>query len=256
VRISGRPRTVLAVVLAVGGCVSSGGSPPEGADQLLIPDGDGRIDGIMSGTTGIEGAWFAYSDSTDAQGIPGGVCQANGHLLAQCSTVITPDPAAQRFPPTVVDGFIDLGMCVVGVDAQVISDSNGQPDFSHIWGLGIGMRLAAGQAYYDAPAHGVAGFAFDIDSEPPPGGGIRVQLPTSSTLTAAAWWLAATGDRSPVHAGHNEFHWDQVGGPTFSSSPPAFDPTHLLGILFQAVADTDGPKTLSFCIRNLTALGS
>ena len=133
-------------------------------------------------------------------------------------------------------------------------DASGNLDYSHIWGLRISLSLNAGQAYYDAPRMGVTGIAFDIDSEPPPRGGIRVNAPTEATVTASASWNGASEDTSPVHAGHNEFRWASVGGPRYLTSPPVFDPTRLLRIGFQALSDPDGPETVSFCISNLTAL--
>jgi hypothetical protein len=242
------------VVGAVGivGCGSSGEMPPEGADQPLTPDPSGRIYRTTTGTTGIDGAWYVYSDSTNPEGVAPGDCQTNGHATAQCSKIITPDPATKMFPPTVVNSFV-LGNCVVGVAARIVSDANGNPDSSHIWGFGIGASFNGGQVYYDAPAHEVTGIAFDIDNEPPPRGGIRVQMPTEATALSPAWWRG-TEQSSPVHAGHNEFRWASVGGPVYLTSPPPFDPTRIYGIQFMAVSDTDGPETVSFCISNLTAL--
>jgi hypothetical protein len=244
---------VVAGAIAIVGCGSPGEMPPEAADQPLIPDETGRIDRTKTGTTGIEGRWHVFSDGTNPEGVPSGTCQNNGHDSAQCSIVISPDPTAMIFPPTVVNGFV-LGMCVVGVAARVISDASGNPDYSHIWGLGIAVDFNGVQAYYDAPAHGVTGIAFDIDSEPPPRGGIRVEVPTQATALQPAWWGGATDDTSPVHAGHNELRWASVGGPVYSTGLPAFDPTRILAILFHAVSDPDGPETVSFCINNLAAL--
>jgi hypothetical protein len=252
-----RSGTALAVIVvgavAIVGCGSSDAMPPEAADQPLPPDETGRVDRTATGTTGIEGGWFVFSDSTNPEGVPPGDCQRGGHDIAQCSAVIMPDPATREFPPTVVNDFV-LGNCVVGVAARIIADANGSPDSSHIWGFGIGLSFNGGQPYYDAPAHQVTGVAFDIDSEPPPRGGIRVTVPTEATAILPAWWGGATEWTSPVHAGHNEFRWGSVGGPRYSTSPPPFDPTRILGISFQVVADTDGPETASFCISNLAAL--
>ena len=73
-------------------------------------------------------------------------------------------------------------MCTTGVSAQIMNGSDGQPAYSSIWGNIIGFALAstgpldAGSdalGVYDAPAHGITGFAFDIDAVLP-GGHIRV----------------------------------------------------------------------------------
>jgi hypothetical protein len=233
---------VVAGAAAIFGCGSPGETPSAEADQPLIPDGNGFVDRSTTGTTEIQGGWYAFSDAED--------CQLNGHDTDECSLVTTPDLAAQNFPPTVV-ADIDLGMCVVGVAAQIIAGPDGEPDYSNIWGFTIAIDFATGQPY-DAPAHDVTGVGFDIDSEPPPRAGIRVLLPTAAAPDAA-WWRGGAM-KSPVHAGHNEFRWASVGGPTYLQSPPPFDPTQLLGIGFQAVSDEEGAKTFSFCISNLSVL--
>jgi hypothetical protein len=239
-------------VLTGSGCESSaaggGGEARDGGqsqNQILMPDENGWIDGTTTGTTMIQGSWWSVSDREGCLGV--------GHAASECSLLITPDETAQNFPPTVVQG-IDLGMCVVGITARVINDPSGALDFSNIWGFGIAINLNLDEAY-DAQTNGVVGFAFDIDAEPPPRGGIRVALPTESAPGGeAAWWGGASADTSPVHAGHNEFRWAVVAGPNYRPSPPPFDPTQILSIGFQVPADQGGAKTSSFCIRNLTAL--
>ena len=62
--------------------------------------------------------------------------------------------------------------------------------------------------------HGVTGFAFDIDSEPASGAGLLVTTVgpgESSAESAPIYWGGAHLDASPVHAGHNEFRWSEVG---------------------------------------------
>src|SRR5206468_7940286 len=102
-------------------------------------------------------------------------------------------------------------MCASGVTAQVLPDATGNPAYSSIWGSIVGFDVAntagtgadagadAGNTRmaYDAPAHGITGFAFDIDN-PPPGGHLRVTFQPVGTENAAAYWGGATMDASPI----------------------------------------------------------
>jgi hypothetical protein len=236
----------LAAVGCGGGCRPSGEAPPEpspgkvAAGQALVPDDQGRVERSTTGTTGIQGRWTASTDAED--------CQTKGkHAAAECSKLITPDPRSPRFAPTG-----DLGMCMVGVAAKVILRSDGRIDYAHIWGAPISLSLQDG-ASYDAPAHGVTGFAFHVDAEPPPRT-LRVVLATATAPADSPFWGGVSSEMSPVHAGHNEFRWADVGGPIWADNPPRFDPTRLISISFVVPADPNGAKAFSFCIDQLTAL--
>jgi len=233
--------------------------------QALTPDSRGWIDRSTTGETRMQGAWVSFADGFKVAGglLGPGDCQKSGHADAECSIVLSTDPASPMYPPTA-----DLGMCLFGVAAKVVPGANGQPDYNGIWGFGFGidfdypdwpeprtlMNRPTTTRRYDALAHGVTGIAFDIDSEPAPRGGIRVHVTTMSAPNQSAWWGGATAESSPIHAGHNEFHWADVGGPTYLPNPPAFDPTQLLGLNFSANSDVKGPVAIAFCINNLTAL--
>jgi hypothetical protein len=217
--------------------------PPlqEAAGQVLAPDGNGRVERSTTGTTGIQGRWFAAADTDD--------CHRRGkHAVRECSLFITPDPQAPAFGPTA-----DLGMCTVGVVAKAVAGSDGTADYANIYGARIGLTLNDG-APFDASAHGVTGFAFHIDSELPINAGIQVQMATVGANLDPAWWGGAVAERSPVHAGHNEFRWVDVGGPLSARPQPRFDAAKLLSIAFDVPTDPAGAKTFSFCISRLTAL--
>jgi hypothetical protein len=140
----------------------------------------------------------------------------------------------------------------MGVAAKLIAGSDGRMDTSNIVGATIGFSLHDGEAY-DALAHGVTGFGFHIDSEPPPNAGILVQLVNTATRDSPHWGGSA-GAVSPVHAGHNEFRWADVGGPFYLESPPRLDPTRLVSISFLVRPDPAAAKSFAFCINHLTAL--
>jgi len=209
-------------------------------EQVLVADENGRVRDTATGTTGIRGRWFAATDADE--------CQKKGkHALKECSRFVTPDPTAPSFRPT-----RDLGFCAVGVSARPIPRPDGTPDWENIWGARIGLTLNDGEPY-DARAHGVTGFAFHIDSEPPPNRGMRVQLAMGPGNDPPVWG-GATTETSPVHMGRNELRWAEVGGPPYLENPPTLDPRHLVSIQFTIPTHPAGARTFSFCIRQLAAL--
>jgi hypothetical protein len=222
-------------------------------DQLLVPDeATGWVDKSTTGKTKIQGLWVAVADGVDNNGPS---CQAGGHPAADCSVFDEPDPGATTYLPTK-----DLGMCTSGIVAKVSSGANGQPDYDHIWGAEILFLLnvptAGGEPQlYDTGRGGVTGFAFDIDSEPPPGAKIAVELTKNATNQGAPpSWGSKGAKWSPVHAGHNEFRWSEVGGPWYLTDPPKFDASLLRQIGFHVLANQTQATSYSFCINNLTAL--
>jgi hypothetical protein len=238
---------------------ASGESPQPRPGQILVPDPmTGFVARHTTGTTNIQGNWIAESDGVTPDGMRGGICPTAGY--ADCSAFIEPDPAGHplTYLPTE-----DLGMCTSGRVAQVPLKADGvTPDWSSVWGAMIAFTLnladpgGSGYDKYDADRYGVTGFAFDIDSEPAPDGGIRVNITTPETVSAAAFWGGrnATANFSPVHAGHNEFRWADVGGPPWVTDPPRLDTTRLSQIIFQVPASDTHAVSYSFCINNLTAL--
>jgi len=230
-------------------------SGPHGV--FLVPDAAGMFDG--SNAAGVVGAWWSTGDLYDGDNSPGsGTCPMAGFPRESCSVLQTPTPGAPFRPDS-----RGRGMCTAGVAAEIVNGTDGQPAYSSIWGNIIGFSLAYdasldagidGLGVYDAPAHGITGFAFDIDAVPP-GGHIRVTFPTRDTLKNAAYWQGAMSDLSPVTIpGHYEMHWPEIGGPMYLSGAPAFDPTTLEEISFHVVSNLDGPIPYSFCINNVTLL--
>jgi hypothetical protein len=210
-----------------------------GRGQLLVPDAMGRIDAAASGKTGIRGRWTASTDATD--------CQRAGHAVQDCSRLLTPSSQADEFAPSDM-----LAMCVVAVVAKVVLGVDGALDWSNMYGLSVALTLNDG-APYDAPAHGVTGFAFHIDSEPPPGAGMRVALHSAASKDAP-YWGGAFSESSPLHMGRNEFRFRDVGGPMYVINPVPVDPTRLLSVAFVVPGDASSAKSIAFCIRDFTAL--
>jgi hypothetical protein len=161
---------------------------------LLVPDGDGHFDG--SNAAGVIGSWWSTGDDYGMDNLPGhGLCPADGFPDTACSVLTTPTPGTYFRPDA-----SGRGMCTSGVSAQVIPDGTSNLAFSSIWGDIIGFNpanpgtLADGATLigpYDAPAHGITGFAFDIDAVPP-GGHLRVTFqprstPRSSRASRSRW---------------------------------------------------------------------
>ena len=223
----------------------------------LVADQNGHYDG--SNAAGVVGYWWSTGDDYGLDGtLGGGDCRKNGFPASACSVLNTPTPGT-FFQPDATGR-----MCTSGVTAQVVNGSDGLPAWSSIWGNIIGFDVnnpggisdgTSMRGVYDAPAHGVTGFAFDIDSVPM-GGHIRVGFQTQGTENNAAYYGGANMDVSPVLApGHYEIRWPSVGGPLYlGPMAPPFDPTKLDGIFFHVVANNFSPVPFSFCVSNPTLL--
>ena len=231
----------------------------------ITPDATGTFDGTNA--AGVLGAWWATGDDYDFTGTPGkGNCPMAGFTDAQCSSIATPTPGKPFTPnPT------GTGMCTSGITAQVLAGDGGTPAYSSIWGdiIGFDLNDPAGfyndagvlgadagltsKGQYDAPAHRVTGIAFDIDT-PPTFGNLRVEFQTMGTENNAAYWGGTISNFSPVVPGHNELHWSDVGGPSYLTNPPPFDPTKLEDVDFHVIANTNAPVPFSFCVSNIVML--
>jgi hypothetical protein len=215
----------------------------------IIPDGNGYIDG--SNAAGVFGAWWATGDDYDDSGGPAGTgtCPMAGFPDAECSRISAPTPGMLFAPASG-----GRGMCTRGIAAQVINDDGGTLAYSVIWGNVIGFDLdhpwvdagATTRGQYDAPAHGVTGVAFDIDV--PPSENLRVELQTLGTESNAAYWDGT------VFSGHNEIRWSDVGGPSYLTNPPPFDPTKLESVDFHVVANPSSSVPYAFCVYNVVML--
>jgi hypothetical protein len=256
-------------VATAAGCASSpgtngkpsttgnGGSTGNVSGVTLLPSATGWIDKMdADNTIGVQGAWYPYGDAYgDAKCMTVG-----GHTAAECSMITTPDPTATSFPPS---DMTTGKMCTSGTVAKVINGpgTTAMPDYSNIWGAGIGLDLnASGGANsvkmpYNATAAGITGIAFDLDMVPLPG--LRVEFPMPSTDGSTAgsdfWGATSSYPPSPVQVGTNVITWDKVLSPMPSAST-MFDPTMIESIQFHVPTSTSSTGSYSFCISKLTFL--
>ena len=232
------------------------GAPSTGV--VLVPDADGHFDG--SNAAGVVGHWWSTGDDFgEGDGIAGnGTCPMAGFPPSACSAIVTPPPSGPFRPDAA-----GKGMCTSGIAAQIIAGGDGMPAYSSIWGNMVGFDLAnpgsgplqTDAAPYDAVAHGITGFAFDLDAVPL-GGHLQVGFATVGTEKNAAYWRGATDDLSPIAApGHYEMRWAEIGGPKYlGPNAPPFDPTTLKWVLFHVVSNISAAVPYSFCISNATLL--
>jgi hypothetical protein len=249
--------STLAVAAAASmGCSSSPANPDGssgGAGDPLVPSADGFFDGTNK--AGIMGAWYSYGDWYNPTAGMGDCAVKGNYTAAQCSSITTPVPG---------DPFTNTGgsMCTTGTVAKVIDMM-----YSAIWGAGIGFDLnnagtddggTGGKLPWDATAHNVTGFSFHIDM-PPTGGQMRVEFPTSAAIGTtdinAAYWGGATANLSPfTKAGDYSFHFTDIGGPMYLTSPMPFDKTKILSMQFHVVSNTSSTIPFQYCISNLRSL--
>jgi hypothetical protein len=260
--------TLIGSMAAIGaGCSSSGGGKTDGGGNTsantILPSATGFVDGTNK--FAILGAWYAYGDNWADNGTAGnGKCESVGmNPSTACSSLVTPMPG-HPFPPK--DQPVVTGqMCAMGVAAAIINDSVASPDYTNIFGVGIGLDFnnagtgdagtGLGKQPYNATAAGITGFKFDIDT--PPLAAMRVEFPTVATTAMNninPYWNGAANNVSPVKAGTNTIPFAAVTGPMYATNPPAFDPTTVLSIQFHVVPSTAATTPFSFCVSNLTAI--
>jgi hypothetical protein len=232
------------------GTAGSGGAPAGGV--VIMPDASGWVDAMAEGNTfGVQGAWYPYGDAYGEA-----KCMTVGmHTEAECSKIDTPNPD--------VMGFENVGgkMCTSGTVAKVINGPGTvmMPDYSNIWGAGIGLDLNATggdnsvKSVFNFTEKGITGISFEIDT--PPLVGLRVEFPMPATEGHADgsnyWGAGMTFPPSPVVAGVNVVKWGEVQGPRGAI---AFDPSQVLSIQFHVPAGTAATGTFNYCISNLTFL--
>jgi len=239
------------------GMTGSGGTSGGSMGVALVPNETGWVEGTDN-SLGVQGAWYVYGDGTDGtKPMGGGDCQVKGmHMDSECSMIAHPVPGSGSFPPTDV---ATAKMCTDGTVAKVINMVGGTgPDYSNIWGTGIGLDLAGGKdgapkgTFDDATAKGVTGLAFDIDMVPMPK--LRVEIVTTATKGSEAgdnyWGATSAYPPSPVKSGHNEVKWADFKGPKGAAN----DTAHIEAIHFHVPTTMASGASYSYCISNLKLL--
>jgi hypothetical protein len=234
----------------------TGGSGNPGVGVAITPSPSGFV-AADTNTLMVTGAWFAYGDGYGDGGVVGGKCQMAGHTT--CSVITAPPlpPGTAGFPPT-AGAMCTSGM--VAAVANIVNSNPPAPDYSNIFGAGIGLDLnnpggANGKGVFNATAKGVTGISFDLDA--PPLSGLRVEFPTTKTdgTTAGAeyWGAGPSYPNSPVVAGTNTIHFSpDVKGP--GPTATVFDPSVLESIQFHIPTTAAAGASYSFCISNLKLL--
>ena len=225
-----------------GSQTGTGGSSSSAVGVALTPDMTGWVD-KASNTLGVQGAWYTYSDATGVAS-----CTGTGkHMASECSMITMPPASATGFPNT---GGV---MCTAGSVEMVIGTP---PDYSNMWGAGIGLDLASSggalstKGEFDASK--LKGISFDIDTVPGPG--LRVEFPSAATDAGTAggdyWGATASYPNSPVMKGTNTVLWSAIAGPMGHM----FTPAHIESIQFHVPTTLSAGGSYSFCISNLKML--
>jgi hypothetical protein len=235
--------------MTAGGAGGAAGGGSAGSGVVLMPDATGYVDGATN-PFWVTGSWYAYGDSLGATGVAPGDCQTAGHPDSACAQITS--PVSGGFPNTAGK------MCTTGTVETVVDivGMTGMPDYSKMWGAGIGIDLnhpAMGpRGVFDAVANQVIGISFDLDVKPAAGLRVEVQtVPTDGTVAGNDYWGAtASYPPSPVVVGTNTMSWSAVTGP----KGHFFDPTEIEAIQFHVPSSTAAGSLYSFCISNFKML--
>ncbi len=223
-------------------------------------------------TSPLPDAPFAAGDSGATMGDAGHMPHAPGDEAGAIDATV-PVGYANGFPPTPADSQT---FCLSGVAAAVINGDGGTPDYSDIYGIGMGFdfnNVGGVKAAYNAAANKVIGVFFHITSVgafPT----LRVELPTVGTNGAGggdSYIVQPTmsGDVSVIFARDLATPYPPVSGVNIGYAAPAGDtipmfdpeggvaPTDLLSIQFHIPTATGGTVTVNqLCVSNLSAIVS
>jgi hypothetical protein len=251
-----------------GGTNGLGGNSGVAGDPLVSSD-----TGFVSdpAVTGVVGAWYVYADSAgpnanvNSTDFADSHCMIGGFTAAQCS--MTMPTAGQTFPPT---NMATSQMCTSGTASKVVNGTNGMPDYSDLWGAGIGLDFnnpggdAGVKGDFDMTPY--TGVAFDFSGTTIPTNSMRVNFPFDGENggSDSPYWEGVTMAYSPLTVGappavqHVTIHWADVGGPMYlvgqGITPPAFNIKKVQSIQFQVFTNTTSASPYNFCVANLALL--
>jgi hypothetical protein len=215
-----------------GGGSAGSGQPTEGTD--LLWDEGGRVSAADQ-RLGIGGYWYPLDDCPQA--IPAGLpCTTWDSGLVGPNTLtgwsVTPD-----------------AVCIRGTATQVVNGSDGSPAYAQQWGAGVGFDLsntANVRMPYDAAAHGITGFVFEITGTAPPV--IRVNIGTPSTGNDAHFVQARVPSANLI------VRFSDVQQGAWVGMPRAFTPEAIFFVQFQVVTSATSSTPFDFCIRGARVL--
>jgi hypothetical protein len=263
---------------------SGGGSIPIPSGYVPLPS---NATGFVDDTTGgsnVIGAWYAYGDGAGGAAGVTSTDSANsdcilkgGFPASACSQIDSPTPG-QPFPPA---DIATSAQCTSGT-AAVVMNKGGNPDYSDLWGSGIGLDFnnpggdAGVKGYIDLSAY--KGIYFQFYTFPastsapvsngagPPAMAMRVNFPfMGQHATDSPYWMGATKMSSPLTSPggsvtENTVLWTDVGGPFYltqqspPTTPPAFAPTAVQAMQFQVFTNTTSTTPYSFCVANVALI--
>jgi hypothetical protein len=196
--------------------------------------------GIIDRRWGIEGSWYAYDD---------------------CGT----ERPSQNFPctdrdpelsgPDGIQGWATSAskVCMRGTVPRVELKPDKMLAYEYQWGAGMGFNLGAWNPdletrdAYDATAHGIIGFMFDVTQGtpgPPAPATLRISLPMPATEAESHFITIAPPslDRGVM--------FDEVEQGFWVTVPTEFRPQTIQGIKFDVYTNNQAPKDYDFCVGN------
>ncbi len=251
-----------------GGVTGTGGFSDTGGVT-----GAGGSVGIVS--VGIVGDWYAFGDGVgpNAGFADAGADNADSDCVGKggfpptaCTQITTPTPGAP-FPP---DDLATNKHCTAGIAARVLN-KDGSPDYSDLWGGGIGLNFipgADGGAVGYADLSSYTGISFDFSGDVVPPQSMRVDFPFMGQHGADAPYWDGGGDAARAYSPltgttaapeHVVIRWADIGGPQYllAEVPPVdltqfpFDPRAVQAIQFLVFTNTSAATPYSFCVANL-----
>lgn len=273
-----------AVALSGGACSSSstnktgtGGSTGAGGagNSNLVYLTSSSTGFVQDPVSGVVGAWFAYGDGVGSNaGVDAGADNSDSDCVKKggfppsaCTQITTPTPG-QPFAPT---DLATSQQCTSGI-AALVMNKGGNPDYSDLWGGGIGLDF--NNPGGDAGAAGVkdlsayTGVSFDFSGDVVPPKSMRVNFPfTGEHGTDSPYW-GGGGDAALAYSPltgttaapqHVVIKWADIGGPAYlkgqtPSIDPSlypFNPAMVSAIQFQVFTNAMATTPYSFCVANL-----
>jgi hypothetical protein len=216
------------------GTAGTGGSAPSfPATSLLSWNEEGALN---ENQFAIAGGWYSFDDCADAT--PAGL------------------PCTERDPNQVgPDGSPGWWIqstsetCARGVAPRV--DTSVTDAYALQWGLGIGLVLDGGSETdpvpYDAIAHAVIGFVFDVTGATQ-SGLLRFNLTTPTTQSSPHH----VEIQIPVQ--NRVIYFEEVTQGPWISNPVPFTPTAIHSVQFHVATRETETTPFDFCVRNLRVL--